>query len=151
MERFLTAFNRSQQHKRDEEGRSYQFAKKRLSANYSPFDIPTTEKDPGPILHVSDLSSVEKETFVTWWNGLDPFGLGVVQTDVLLSFLIGSKLSQDHLKQILSLYEGELRYTDKQFFAILRLISHAQSGRHVQRDLIAMGGKSFFFFLRFYA
>ena len=38
------------------------------------------------------------------------------------------------------MYEGEIRYTEKQFYAILRLVSHAQSGRIVHSDLVALGG-----------
>ena len=101
MEKFLTAFSRSQPgHRREEEGRSYQFAKKRLSA-YSPLGTPTAEKEPGPTLALSDLTALERDAFLTWWHGMDPFGVGLVQVDILLSFLVGSGLSQDALRQVI--------------------------------------------------
>lgn len=51
------------------------------------------------------------------------------------------KLSNAIYKKILSFFQNEKNGLNKeQFFAMLRLIAHAQNGRSVIRDLVHLGG-----------
>ncbi|KAI9307495.1 hypothetical protein BJ944DRAFT_157943 [Cunninghamella echinulata] len=145
MDKFINAFSRSQ-YKKDEEGRSYQFAK-RLSTTTttsiaSPYSAASTKNSiPGPTLSSSYLSVIELDIYNKWWEGLDPFGLGVAHEEAVHPFLESSGLETNILQQVI-IYEntGEVRYTEEQFFAILRLIAHIQNGRKMNRDLVALGG-----------
>ncbi|ORZ07699.1 hypothetical protein BCR42DRAFT_152411 [Absidia repens] len=136
MDKFISAFNRSQPRK-DDEGRSHQFVK-RLATTASPF---ISDKTVGQTLSLSELSSIEKDVYSAWWNELDPFGLGIVVDEVMHPFLQASGLAQETLQRIIDFYAGESRYTEDQFYAILRLVAHGQSGRKINRDLVALGGK----------
>ncbi|CAO3594940.1 unnamed protein product [Absidia cylindrospora] len=131
MDKFINAFSRSQ-HRKDDEGRSHQFAK-RLAAST------LCDQAPGPTLSPSELSTLESTVYKTWWNELDPFNLGTVLDEVLHPFLYESGLDQEILGQIVDFYSGDTRYVEEQFYGILRLVAHGQSGRKINRDLVALG------------
>ncbi|KAI8089944.1 uncharacterized protein BX664DRAFT_145224 [Halteromyces radiatus] len=131
MDRFINAFSRSQNRK-DDEGRSHQFAKRLTTSTTSPSIV---DKVPGPTLSASDLSPTESDVYVDWWNALDPFGLGIAHEKDINRFLMACGLDQDLLQQITTLYDGEPKYMEEQFYAIIRLASHGQCGRKINRDL----------------
>ncbi|KAI8341280.1 hypothetical protein BC941DRAFT_347447 [Chlamydoabsidia padenii] len=137
MDKFINAFSRTP-HKKDDEGRSHQFAKRLATSTSIPF---LSEIIPGPILPSSELSPMENKVYAAWWDQLDPFGLGVVVDEALHPFLLASNLDQDILQQIIDFYAGEAHYLEDQFYAILRLVAHGQSGRKINRDLVVLGGK----------
>ncbi|ORZ22401.1 hypothetical protein BCR42DRAFT_447713 [Absidia repens] len=131
MVKFINAFSRSQ-HKKDDKGRSHQFAKRLAAATRS-------DQAPGPTLSPSELSPLESTVYKTWWEELDPFNLGTVLDEALHPFLYESGLDQEILGQIVDFYSGDTRYMEEQFYGILRLIAHGQSGRKINRDLVALG------------
>ncbi|KAI8378566.1 hypothetical protein BD560DRAFT_445083 [Blakeslea trispora] len=138
MNKLKTVFQRSQKLK-TEERRPQQFVSKRLSATSS---TPTTHlaEQTTPEISLSELSDAEREAYQSWWKDLDPFDLGVIDNPTILKFLNGCSLADDKLEQILALFESATEGLNKlQFFAMLRLIAHAQNGRKISRALIYLG------------
>ncbi|KAI8364476.1 hypothetical protein EDC96DRAFT_510834 [Choanephora cucurbitarum] len=138
MNKLKTVFQRSQKLK-TEERRPQQFVSKRLSTTSS---TPTTHlgQQPPPEISLSELSEIESEAYQSWWKDLDPFDLGIIDNPTILKFLNGCSLADDKLEQILALFEPATEGLNKlQFFAMLRLIAHAQNGRKISRALIYLG------------
>ncbi|KAI8080734.1 uncharacterized protein B0P05DRAFT_539383 [Gilbertella persicaria] len=135
MNKLKNVFQRSQKLK-TEERRPQQFIK-RLSTTNS---TPTTNLNEPPEISLSELSETEREAYESWWKDLSPFGLEVINNPTLLKFLNGCSLPDNKLEQILALFESATEGLNKlQFFAMLRLIAHAQNGRKISRALVYLG------------
>ncbi|CAO3676245.1 unnamed protein product [Rhizopus stolonifer] len=121
MNKLKNVFQRSQ--KVIEERRPQQFIKRLSSANPSTSVGNSPESNAPPTINLSDLSEMERRTYQSWWKDLDPFGHGKIDNQTILVLF---ELAGDELNQI-------------QFFAMLRLIAHAQNGRKVSKALVYLG------------
>ncbi|KAF7725988.1 Epidermal growth factor receptor substrate 15 [Apophysomyces ossiformis] len=142
MNKFKHAFLRSHTPKITED-RTQQFVK-RLSANaFSTPVMPDDSRDcprGPPTIRLDNLSSKERPAYQSWWKDLDPFNLGKLDNEAVLKFLGGCGLPDTKLEQILALFEDAFGgLNELQFYAMLRLIAHAQNGRKVSRDLVFLG------------
>ncbi|ORE07556.1 hypothetical protein BCV72DRAFT_205338 [Rhizopus microsporus var. microsporus] len=144
MNRIKNVFHRSQ--KPMEERRPHQFIKRHSSTrtyNSSNNDnaFETTQVNEPPAINLSDLSEMERPAYQSWWKDLDPFNIGRINNQTILKFLKGCTLEDDKLEQILALFETAGDGLDQlQFFAMLRLIAHAQNGRKISKALVYLGG-----------
>ncbi|KAG0182159.1 hypothetical protein DFQ29_005519 [Apophysomyces sp. BC1021] len=142
MNRFKHAFLRSHTPKSAED-RTQQFVK-RLSANafstpVMPDDSRASPRGP-PTIRLDNLSVKEQPAYQSWWKDLDPFSLGRLDNEAVLKFLGGCGLPDTKLEQILALFEDAVGgLNELQFYAMLRLIAHAQNGRKISRDLVFLG------------
>ncbi|KAI7852707.1 hypothetical protein BDC45DRAFT_443587 [Circinella umbellata] len=126
--------------------RSQQFAKKLNAAQFQSYDktstTESTANDGPPILHLDELTEMERAAYQSWWKDLDPFSLGHLDNEAVLKFLRGCCLPDHKLEQILRFFEHTVDgLNELQFYAMLRLIAHAQNGRTISRDMIFLGGK----------
>ncbi|KAL0086606.1 hypothetical protein F4703DRAFT_1772335 [Phycomyces blakesleeanus] len=95
-----------------------------------------------PEVGIENLTDIEQQIYTVWWNELDPYSLGYLDNKALLKFLVGCNLEYQKLGQILALFDKVTDgLTESQFYAVLRLVSHAQNGRAIHRDLCYLGGK----------
>lgn len=95
-----------------------------------------------PQVQLEDLSEIESNTYLGWWRDLDPFGIGKADNIAIFNFVSGSNLPDHILEEILALFQDEKDGLNRQqFFAMLRLIAHAQHGRKVNSDIVYLGGK----------
>ncbi|KAL0079837.1 hypothetical protein J3Q64DRAFT_1644723 [Phycomyces blakesleeanus] len=95
-----------------------------------------------PEVGIENLTDIEQQIYTVWWNELDPYSLGHLDNKALLKFLVGCNLEYQKLGQILALFDKVTDgLTESQFYAVLRLVSHAQNGRAIHRDLCYLGGK----------
>lgn len=118
---------------KDSEKRSQVFIK-RLSTQKERLGLPQ--------VNLEDLSEIERDTYFSWWRDLDPFGIEKVDNKAIFNFISGSNLPDRILEEILVLFQDEKDGLNRQqFFAMLRLIAHAQHGRKVSSDLVCLGGK----------
>ncbi|KAG2235234.1 hypothetical protein INT48_004701 [Thamnidium elegans] len=143
MNKLKNVFQRSSQKiKTTEDRRPQQFVKRHSSAMVTPIvttDYSTTPLPP-PAINLSELSEMEKPAYQSWWKDLDPFDLKKINNKNVLKFLNGCNLQDNKLEQILALFETAGDGLDKlQFFAMLRLIAHAQNGRKISRALVYLG------------
>ncbi|EIE75888.1 hypothetical protein RO3G_00592 [Rhizopus delemar RA 99-880] len=142
MNKIKNVFQRSQ--KTVEERRPYQFIKRHSSVAARPSLIEITSEQPNasPAIELFDLSEIERPSYQAWWKDLDPFGHGKISNQAVLKFLSGCTLEDNKLEQILALFEtaGD-GLNQLQFFAMLRLIAHAQNGRKISKALVYLGGK----------
>ncbi|KAI7868492.1 hypothetical protein BDF14DRAFT_1724568 [Spinellus fusiger] len=129
------------------ERRTQQFLKRHPTAMSShPFYSDDQPVANTPSIHLDELSEVEKRAYSSWWKDLDPFNLGRLDNKTALVFLNGCGLPDSKLEEILQLFLAAVGgLVETEFYAMLRLIAHAQNGRHVSRDMIFMGGKAFLF------
>ncbi|KAI8888336.1 hypothetical protein K501DRAFT_173398 [Backusella circina FSU 941] len=98
-----------------------------------------------PFIGLTDLTEKEKPVYASWWKDLDPFDLDLISNEKILNFLKRCCLEDIKLEQILLLFETARDGLNKaQFFAMLRLIAHAQNGRNISRALIYLGGILFY-------
>ncbi|KAI8640202.1 hypothetical protein BD408DRAFT_390951 [Parasitella parasitica] len=148
MNKLKTVFQRSSQKQSIVQDRRPQQFVKRHSSVTAPAaptapsifpSISTCNGDP-PAIGFDDLSEVEKPAYRSWWRDLDPFNLGKINNQTVLKFLNGCSLQDDKLEQILVLFETAGDGLNKlQFFAMLRLIAHAQNGRKISGALVYLG------------
>ncbi|KAG1447858.1 hypothetical protein G6F46_011401 [Rhizopus delemar] len=140
MNKIKNVFQRSQ--KTVEERRPYQFIKRHSSVAARPSLIEITSEQPNasPAIELFDLSEIERPSYQAWWKDLDPFGHGKISNQAVLKFLSGCTLEDNKLEQILALFEtaGD-GLNQLQFFAMLRLIAHAQNGRKISKALVYLG------------
>ncbi|OAD02933.1 hypothetical protein MUCCIDRAFT_109785 [Mucor lusitanicus CBS 277.49] len=95
-----------------------------------------------PRVQVDDLSDIELSAYQAWWKDLDPFHIGKADNEAVFNFVSGCGLPDHALEEILTLFQDQKEgLTKEQFFAILRLIAHAQNGRVVNKDIVYLGGK----------
>ncbi|KAI8882238.1 hypothetical protein K501DRAFT_285980 [Backusella circina FSU 941] len=137
MNKIKNVFHRSQKIKSIEERRPQQFVKRQSSqATAAKRDEPTSS----PAIDFMELSEMEKPAYSSWWKDLDPFDLERIDNQTVLKFLNGCHLEDSKLEQILALFEtaGD-GLTKVQFFAMLRLIAHAQNGRNISPALVYLG------------
>ncbi|KAI7906882.1 uncharacterized protein BX663DRAFT_494079 [Cokeromyces recurvatus] len=145
MNKLKTVFQRSQKVKTEDNRRSQQFVKRHSSINTNSTSISTMtttsqELSVPPSIQLSDLSELEKPTYESWWKDLDPFDLQKIDNHTILKFLNGCELPDDKLEKILTLFETAGDGLNKfQFFAMLRLIAHAQNGRKISQALVYLG------------
>lgn len=120
---------------KDPEKRSEVFIK-RLSSQKEIHPIESTPK-----IELEDLSEEESNTYLDWWRDLDPFGIGKADNKAIFNFVSGSNLPDPILEEILALFQDEKDGLNRQeFFAMLRLIAHAQNGRKISSDIVYLGG-----------
>ncbi|KAL9538146.1 hypothetical protein MBANPS3_011165 [Mucor bainieri] len=93
-----------------------------------------------PKVQVDDLSDIELSAYQAWWKDLDPFHIGKADNEAVFKFVSGCGLPDHTLEEILALFQDQKEgLTKEQFFAILRLIAHAQNGRLVNKDIVYLG------------
>ncbi|KAI8393742.1 uncharacterized protein BYT42DRAFT_552098 [Radiomyces spectabilis] len=139
MHKLKNTFLRSHLSKEVEERRSHQFAK-RLSANKHNLETNNPSPRGPPAISLDELSDVERPIYHSWWKDLDPFSLGTIDNEAAFKFLTGCGLPDHKMEQILAYFEGITDgLTELRFYAILRLIAHAQNGRSVNPDLVYLG------------
>ncbi|KAI8637706.1 hypothetical protein BD408DRAFT_45085 [Parasitella parasitica] len=93
-----------------------------------------------PKIELDDLSDIESNAYQTWWKDLDPFHIGKANNEAVFNFVSGCGLPDYRLEEILALFQNQKQeLTKEQFFAILRLIAHAQNGRTINRDTVYLG------------
>ncbi|KAI9486494.1 MAG: hypothetical protein EXX96DRAFT_472393 [Benjaminiella poitrasii] len=147
MNKLKTVFQRSQKPKTEDNRRSQQFVKRHSSINAVMTVSPINTKmatsqalDTTLSIHFSDLSESEKPAYEAWWKDLDPFDLQKINSQTILKFLDGCELQDDKLERILTLFDPADDGLNKfQFFAMLRLIAHAQNGRKISPALVYLG------------
>ncbi|KAG2197826.1 hypothetical protein INT47_009707 [Mucor saturninus] len=111
---------------KDNERRSQVFMK-RLSTQRDHLETPQVS--------LQDLSNIEHDTYLGWWRDLDPFGIGKADNKAIFNFVSGSSLPDHILEGILALFQNEKDGLNRQqFFAMLRLVAHAQLGRKVTKE-----------------
>ncbi|ORZ00655.1 hypothetical protein BCR43DRAFT_433921 [Syncephalastrum racemosum] len=140
MNKFKTTFLRTH-HTRttSDERRSQLFAKKLNAAQLPAFD--DARPDDAPTVDLGDLSQPEQTAYFAWWKDLDPFSLGQLDIEAVRTFLSSCGLSDEKLEQIFGLFKNAPGgITESQFYAMLRLIAHAQNGRSISRDMVFLGG-----------
>ncbi|KAI9279374.1 hypothetical protein BY458DRAFT_452309 [Sporodiniella umbellata] len=138
MNKLRNVFQRS--NKDLEERRPQQFIKRLSSANSSAATNSLPEQNDSPAISLYDLSEMEKHAYQSWWRDLDPFELGKINNRTIMKFLNGCTLEDNKLEQVLLLFESAgNELTQRQFFALLRLIAHAQNGRKVSKALVYLG------------
>lgn len=117
---------------KDNEKRSQVFMK-RLSAHKEHVETPQVS--------LQDLSSIEHDTYLGWWRDLDPFGVGRADNKAIFNFVSGSNLPDRILEEILVLFQDEKDGLNReQFFAMLRLIAHAQLGKKLSKENVFLKG-----------
>ncbi|KAI9321881.1 hypothetical protein BX666DRAFT_1850378 [Dichotomocladium elegans] len=143
MNKLKTTFLRSHSTKHTDDRRSQQFAKKLTASQLPSFDDAEANVNELPALCMDELSETEKLAYRTWWKDLDPFSIGHLDNEALLKFVRGCCLPDHKLAQILQLFKdaGD-GLSEQQFYAVLRLIGHAQNGRTISRDMVFLGGKA---------
>ncbi|KAI9022770.1 hypothetical protein CLU79DRAFT_835134 [Phycomyces nitens] len=121
-----------------EERRSQQFVKRHSNLAQPPL---ADEKPCGPpSISLGELSEREQQAYRAWWKDLDPFGLGRLENKTALVFLSDCGLPDKKLEEILQLFQDAVGgLSEIEFYALLRLIAHAQNGRQISRDLIFLG------------
>ncbi|KAI8969191.1 hypothetical protein BDF20DRAFT_150110 [Mycotypha africana] len=164
MHKLKHVFQRSQKSQTEENRRSQQFVKRHsaiatttLNRSASIIATATTRSHKhqdnisnidnwlttSPSIDGAELSDNERKTYESWWKDFDPFDLGKVSNHALFKFLNGCSLPDEKLEQILALFKTssiEEHGLDRlQFFALLRLVAHAQNGRKVSRALVYLG------------
>ncbi|CEP16007.1 hypothetical protein [Parasitella parasitica] len=144
MNKIKTVFQRSSQKQRViQDRRPQQFVKRHSSVTATtttPPQYPSSGDNDPPAIGFEDLSEVEKPAYQSWWRDLDPFDLKKINNQTVLKFLNGCSLQDNKLEQILVLFETAGDGLNKlQFFAMLRLIAHAQNGRKISRALVYLG------------
>ncbi|GAN00723.1 hypothetical protein MAM1_0002d00145 [Mucor ambiguus] len=93
-----------------------------------------------PKVQVDDLSDIELSAYQAWWKDMDPFHIGKADNEAVFNFVSGCGLPDHTLEEILALFQDQKEgLTKEQFFAILRLIAHAQNGRVVNKDIVYLG------------
>ncbi|KAI7902554.1 uncharacterized protein BX663DRAFT_61797 [Cokeromyces recurvatus] len=96
-----------------------------------------------PELSVYNLSEIiERNQYLTWWKDLNPFSFERVDVQTIFDFTSTSELPESILNIIFSLFEATRKegFTQENFFAILRLIAHAQQGRTILNpDIVYLG------------
>ncbi|KAK4516797.1 COPII coat Sec23p-Sfb3p heterodimer component [Mucor velutinosus] len=93
-----------------------------------------------PKVQVDDLSDIELSAYQAWWKDLDPFYIGKADNEAVFHFVSGCGLPDHTLEEILALFQDQKEgLTKEEFFAILRLIAHAQNGRMVSKDIVYLG------------
>lgn len=123
--------------KEHEEKRSDVFIKKLTEESLT--DPAKVQQRP-PEVQFEDLSESESQAYFAWWKDLDPFSIGKADNMTVFKFVSCCNLPDDVLEKILSFFQNEKNGLNKeQFFAMLRLIAHAQNGRSVIRDLVHLG------------
>ncbi|KAI7887435.1 hypothetical protein K492DRAFT_170339 [Lichtheimia hyalospora FSU 10163] len=140
MNKLKTTFLRSHSARPSDERRSLQFARKLNAAQLTAFDDPNTP-NAIPSLRPDELCEMERIAYQAWWKDLDPFSIGHLDNEAMLKFVRGCCLPQVKLEQILILFQdGKTNGLDEhQFYAMLRLIAHAQNGRTISRDMVYLG------------
>ncbi|KAI7876152.1 uncharacterized protein EV154DRAFT_68389 [Mucor mucedo] len=140
MNKLKNVFQRSSQKvKAAEDRRPQQFVKRHSTTMVTPVISPS-EALPAPAINLSELSEMEKPAYQAWWKDLDPFDFKKINNNTILKFLNGCSLPDNKLEQILALFETAGDGLDElQFFAMLRLIAHAQNGRKISRALVYLG------------
>ncbi|KAI8882091.1 hypothetical protein K501DRAFT_221842 [Backusella circina FSU 941] len=94
-----------------------------------------TSDDSG--VKINDLSDIELDPYRSWWKDLNPFGLKVLNVEKVLEFILSSGLADETLNKILSLCQHQKEgLKQEEFFAVLRLISHAQQGHTISLSLV---------------
>ncbi|KAI9477782.1 MAG: hypothetical protein EXX96DRAFT_451853, partial [Benjaminiella poitrasii] len=95
-----------------------------------------------PELCQNDLSQIEMDQYQSWWEDLDPFKFGKVDIKTVCKFISSCNLSETTLNKIILFFKSQKEgLSQEQFFAMLRLIAHAQQGRTVENpDIIYLGG-----------
>ncbi|KAL0090898.1 hypothetical protein J3Q64DRAFT_1019798 [Phycomyces blakesleeanus] len=123
-----------------EERRSQQFVKRHSNLTQPP--LADEEPCGPPSINLSELSEREQKAYRSWWKDLDPFGLGKLENKTALVFLGDCGLPDKKLEEILQLFQDAVGgLSEIEFYAMLRLIAHAQNGRQITRDLIFLGGE----------
>ncbi|RUS20003.1 hypothetical protein BC937DRAFT_86564 [Endogone sp. FLAS-F59071] len=91
-----------------------------------------------PYLARSALSERERDVYRSWFNELDPFSTGAsVSNTAVLQFLTNAYLPAETLGKIFAFFDSAHDgLSESQFYAILRLVAHAQNGRTITRDLV---------------
>ncbi|KAI9278773.1 hypothetical protein BDA99DRAFT_428782 [Phascolomyces articulosus] len=142
MNKLKSTFLRTHSTRQSDDRRSQQFAKKLNAAQFQSYDnTPTTTQGP-PTLHLDELTEMERTAYQSWWKDLDPFSIGHLDNEAVLKFLRGCCLPDHKLEQILRFFEDTVDGLDElQFYAMLRLIAHAQNGRTISRDMVFLGGR----------
>ncbi|KAI9267855.1 hypothetical protein BY458DRAFT_490386 [Sporodiniella umbellata] len=138
MNKLKSVFQRSQ--KTTEERRPHQFIK-RHSSTTSQHTLEQINNS--PTISLSELSESERGSFESCWKDLDPFGLGKIGHPTVLKFLSGCTLDNSKLKKILALFDtiNDGLY-QRQFYAMLRLVAHAQNGRKISKALVYLSDKA---------
>ncbi|KAG2184634.1 hypothetical protein INT43_000547, partial [Umbelopsis isabellina] len=96
-----------------------------------------------PQLKLSALAQHERLQYFSWWKDLDPFNIGVLDNESVLHFLKGCHITDDVLEKILRLFDTATDgLKEEQFYAMLRLIGHAQNGRRITPELVHLGGEA---------
>ncbi|CEP18696.1 hypothetical protein [Parasitella parasitica] len=95
-----------------------------------------------PQVQLDDLTNVEASAYQAWWKDLDPFCSDKADNQTVLNFVSGCGLPDHRLEEILALFQNEKQVLTKEhFFAVLRLIAHAQNGRTANRNLVFLGAQ----------
>ncbi|CAM0142553.1 hypothetical protein VKS41_001924 [Umbelopsis sp. WA50703] len=121
--------------------RSNKPAQQIVTKPFSDETYPITPKAPIiPQLKLSALAQHERLQYFSWWKDLDPFNIGVLDNKSVLHFLKGCHITDDVLEKILRLFDTAIDgLKEEQFYAMLRLIGHAQNGRRITPELVHLG------------
>ncbi|KAI8883112.1 hypothetical protein K501DRAFT_185175 [Backusella circina FSU 941] len=93
-------------------------------------------------VYLEELTDIEKTQFILWWNDLNPFDLNELENTKTLEFLSKFELPGNKLEEIISLFRDQKKGLNReQFFAVLRLIGHAQKDKRINPAYIHIGGK----------
>ncbi|ORZ05759.1 hypothetical protein BCR42DRAFT_295582, partial [Absidia repens] len=87
-----------------------------------------------------DISDIERPIFAKYWDELDPFGTGIVDLPYIITFLGSCHLKDDHIQQVIVLFDSMPEWEQRHMYALLRLVSHIKHGRDVNADLIHLPG-----------
>ncbi|KAI8142024.1 hypothetical protein BJV82DRAFT_517626 [Fennellomyces sp. T-0311] len=135
-----STFLRNHTTRHSDDRRSQQFAKKLNAAQFQSYDVQAANGP--PTVQLDELSEMERSAYQSWWKDLDPFSIGHLDNEAVLKFLRGCCLPDHKLEQILRFFEDTVDGLDElQFYAMLRLIAHAQNGRTISRDMVFLGGR----------
>ncbi|KAI9279672.1 hypothetical protein BC943DRAFT_331504 [Umbelopsis sp. AD052] len=121
--------------------RSNKTAQQPLSKLFEEDDMAVRQSSPAvPQLKLSALAEHERLQYFSWWKDLDPFNIGVLDNITILRFLQGCHINDEALEKILRLFDTATDgLKEEQFYAMLRLIAHAQNGRRVTPELVHLG------------
>lgn len=134
MNKFIHVFQRS---KPKEERRTQQFVRRHSTRELSDY---YSAENTTPHISESELSEIEREAYESWWTDLDPFDYQTLDNQTILKFLSGCDLAENKLEDIVALFDTAKDGLNKfQFYAMLRLIAHAQNGRKISPALVYLG------------
>ncbi|KAI8996960.1 hypothetical protein BDB01DRAFT_714493 [Pilobolus umbonatus] len=145
MNKFKNVFQRSHKSKATEDRRTQQFVKRHSSSSHVINTLnnqhPSLEQtNETPNITLEELSEIEKEAYQSWWKDLDPFDYQQIDNQTILKFLTGCELPPDRIEDIVALFDSAGEGLNMfQFFAMLRLIAHAQNGRKISPALVYLG------------